>query len=170
MSLEDRVVFREVQRMRQWWVWGMICVVAAFAWYGFVKQIVLGEPFGTQPVSDVVMGIIWIVTGMGLPVFAWGFRLVTTVDDRGIHVQLPLFGQHSISHGDLKRFEIRRYRPIAEYWGWGVRWSWRHGLAYTMMGDRGVQCELTSGKRILIGTQQPDDFVAAIRSQATRAS
>jgi hypothetical protein len=36
------------------------------------------------------------------------------------------------------------------------------GMAYTVSGNRGVQIELTSGRKILIGSRRPEELAAAI--------
>jgi hypothetical protein len=59
--------------------------------------------------------------------------------------------------------ETRTYRPILEYGGWGVRYSFvRKGWAYTVSGNRGVQLQLANGKRILVGSQRAEELARAI--------
>jgi hypothetical protein len=42
-------------------------------------------------------------------------------------------------------------------------------MAYNVSGNRGVQLELVSGKRILIGSQQAEELAAAIEAVSGKA-
>ena len=70
---------------------------------------------------------------------------------------------------DLKSVEARTYSPIREYGGWGFRYG-RSGKAYNVMGNRGVQLELKSGERVLLGSQKAEDLAAAIQGEMRRLS
>ena len=56
---------------------------------------------------------------------------------------------------------MRTYSPITEYGGWGIKWG-SGGKAYNVSGNRGVQQEFTDGKRLLIGSQKPEQLDSAI--------
>ena len=61
--------FREVQRMNSvLWVMLIVYVVAALMWWGFVSQIILGEPWGSDPAPDWLIWILWLGIGIGLPI------------------------------------------------------------------------------------------------------
>jgi hypothetical protein len=57
----------------------------------------------------------------------------------------------------------RAYDPLREFGGWGIR-KGKMGQAFTFRGRDGVQLELRSGKRVLIGSQQAAGLAAAIRA------
>ena len=50
-----------------------------------VQQIVLGKPFGNNPAPDIVLIIIVVVIGFGLPIFFYVTNLTTEVRDDGVH-------------------------------------------------------------------------------------
>jgi hypothetical protein len=80
-----------------------------------------------------------------------------------LHIRLFPFVKRAFSLSDIRHCEARTYSlAIGEYGGWGIRRSWRNGVAYNMMGDRGVQLELKDGKKVLIGSQRAEELVAAI--------
>ncbi len=164
MRSDDSIRFSEEQRVRQVWIWGVVCVLAVLAWYAFVQQIVLGKPFGDHPMSDAATWVVFIAVGIALPILLRICTLVTIVDEHGIHIRFTLWPSRTITFDELKHCEPCRYRPMTEYWGWGIRWSPSRGRAYSLSGHLGVRCELVTGRRILIGTQRPDELVAAIRS------
>ena len=52
----------------------------------------------------------------------------------------------------------RQYKPLQEYGGWGIRFGFAEsGTAYTISGKHGLQLVYDKGKRLLIGTQKPDE-------------
>jgi hypothetical protein len=155
--------FREEQRFRQTWLWLVVLGTAGTAWYGAVTQLLMGRPFGDRPAADGVLLAIWLAFGVGLPVFFRALRLVTVVDEGGVRFRFVPFhlAERVLRRGHIASYEARTYRPLREYGGWGIR-SGRGGDAYNVSGDRGVQFVLAGGKRILIGTQRPEEFVAAL--------
>jgi hypothetical protein len=91
-------------------------------------------------------------------------KLTVRLDDAGLHVRFFPLVKRDIPLEEIARWEARTYRPILEYGGWGIRCGWK-GMAYNVSGNRGVQLEFTNGKRLLIGSQRPEELAAAI-SQA----
>lgn len=91
------------------------------------------------------------------------FRLDTRYDQNGIEYKFfPFhFKWHSIPWYEVKEAYIRKYKPLMEYGGWGIRYS-KHGKAYTTRGNTGLQLKLKNGKSLLIGTQKPDEITYMI--------
>ena len=72
--------------------------------------------------------------------------------------------QHNLRKFEIDRFEIREYKPIKEYGGWGMKQGKKGvGKAYSVSGNIGLQLYLTNGKKVLIGTQRRDAMLRAIR-------
>jgi len=156
-------IFTEVQRFRQWWVWLLVLFVAGIAWYGAIQQIVLKQPFGNNPAPDAVMIMIWAIFGVFLPVLFYSLKLVTEVRYDGLYIRFfPLqFHSHKISYEEIKTYEIRTYSALKEYGGYGIRYG-KNGKAYNISGNRGVQFEFLDGKRLLIGTQRPEELIQTL--------
>ena len=165
------VIFREVQPFRQPWIWVIVVALASLIWYALVQQLLLGHPVGENPMPDLVLVIFWLVFGICFPaLFVFG-RLVTEVRNDGIYIRYIPFHRsfRRIGFEELKRYEVRTYRPLAEYGGWGIRYGLRgQGRAYNVSGNRGVQIEMSSGKRLLIGSQRPEDVVRAIQAKRSQ--
>jgi hypothetical protein len=163
-------VYTEIQRFRQLWVWILVLFVTGMAWYGAVQQIVLKKPFGNNPAPDTVMIVIWAVFGVLFPVFFYSLKLVTEVRSDGLFVRFfPLqFHSHKISFEEIKSYEIRTYSALKDYGGYGIRYGTK-GKAYNVRGNRGIQFEFLDGKRMLIGTQRPEEFAQAIQTASGKA-
>ncbi|SEH67110.1 hypothetical protein SAMN05192561_12715 [Halopenitus malekzadehii] len=66
-----------------------------------------------------------------------------------------------ISWSEIERYEAKRYSPLREFGGWGIRWT-PGEIAYNVSGDQGMWIERTNGRAVLVGTQHPEEFVRVI--------
>lgn len=142
--MEGDPTFREVQRFRQPWIWALL---------GGITLLVL--VFGPISWGGLVVG-----ATAGL---VYSLRLQTEVRADGIYLKMwPLHRSfRRISWAEIERYEARRYRPLREFGGWGIRWA-PGRVAYNVSGDRGVWIERTNGRSILVGSQHTEEFVRAI--------
>jgi hypothetical protein len=162
MNNIGKAVFHEVQPLRNWWIWLLILIPVALAWWLFVAQVVLGTSIGDNPPSNIVALAIWLVFGIGLPLSTYYAKLITDVQTDGVFVRFfPLYSR-IIALGDIVTYEARQYRPLVEYGGWGIRIGRHKKRAYTMGGNKGVELELTDGTLLLIGSQRPEELANAI--------
>jgi hypothetical protein len=92
-------------------------------------------------------------------------RLETVIDLEGISVRLfPLHLKFKcFLWQDIEKIYVREYAPLSEYGGWGLRYSVNHGKAYNVSGNQGVQLFFTNGKKLLIGTQKPEEITAILK-------
>ncbi len=165
-----RTAFREEQRLSQWWVRVLVLIPAGMGWWVFLTQVVGGDPGGERPASDWAVWVMLVLFGVGLPLLILLAKLVVTVDRQHVRMRWIPLAWRTIRVADIKSAEARTYRPIREYGGWGIRWSTKNGVAWNAVGNRGVQLELRAGKRLLIGSQRPEELEAAIRKVAKIAS
>jgi hypothetical protein len=158
-------MFKEEQRFRQWWIWAIVLVVAALGWWGFVQQIVLGEPFGNNPASDWAVWLLWVFVGLGLPALFAFIRLAIEVTADEVVIRYRPLMKRRILLADIERVNARTYKAVREYGGWGIKgWSFK-SVAYNISGDRGVQLTLRDGRRIMLGSRRPDELAQAIETQ-----
>ncbi len=156
-------IFREVQRFRQLWIWLLILGVAAMQWYGWVQQILLGQPFGDNPGPDWMVWLFWVLFGIGLPLFFLWLCLVVEVNDEGVWLRFIPLTRRLIRFADIERCEAVDYQPLRQYGGWGVR-GFSSNRAYNVSGRQGVRLTLRNGDVVLIGSQRAADLALAIDS------
>jgi hypothetical protein len=154
------VLFEERQHPGAW-TRALLLSLPAAPLYGFVRQVVFGQPF-SKPMSGAGLGLLAAGTTAALAVL-WNMELVTQVRPGELDVRFWPFARRRIPANEIVSCEVRTYRPIREYGGWGVRYGFG-GMAYNMSGNRGVQLELAGGKRVLIGSQRPEELAAALRA------
>ncbi len=166
----DKKLFSEEQRFDQLWLKVPLYVLAVgnvvlFA-YGFYKQLIAGKPWGDNPMSDV--GLVFTTFSVLL---IWGLifflfektKLFTSIYENEIRLRFPPFfyKEKIIPFRMIQKMEVRKYNPITEYGGWGLRYGLR-GKAYNVKGNIGLQIQFINGKKLLIGTQKPDQVKWAI--------
>ena len=147
-------IYREVQKFRKVWLWVVVLAITGLQWYAVVGQLLLHQPFGTNPMPDIPTFIFWLIFGIGLPALIFFSQLVTEVHDDGIYFRFSPFHRNfrRIAFTEVKQCKVRTYHPIREYGGWGIRVRCK-AKAYNVSGDRGVQIELLNSDRLLIGSQ-----------------
>ena len=151
MTSETNIIFREVQQFRQFWLWLILIFIS------------LPLVFVTLTNNLSLSGAFVILLNLGLLALFYSMKLITEVRSDGLYVRFfPLhLSFHKIPLEELKKYEARSYSPIREYGGWGIRYGFK-GKAYNVSGNRGVQLEFLNGKRLLIGSQKPEELVQAI--------
>ena len=154
--------FTETQRFG-WPVWMLLLPIALLFWSLAAVQLIGDRPVGSDPAPDWVVLVFWLLFGAGLPALFLAIRMETRVGPPGVHLRHFPFHRKFLRwpFEEIGSAAARTYRPLLEYGGWGIRMG-AHGWAYNVKGDRGVQLELRSGRRILIGSQESDALAAAI--------
>lgn len=165
MDLKEHPIYVETQYFRQvWWVILLILGAAALMWWGFIQQIVFGQPWGTNPAPDWMMWPLLLFIGIGLPLLFYYMGLVVEVHGDQLLIRYVPLSQRSIDWDEINVVSVQTYQPIRQFGGWGIRGR-GHQRAYSVTGDRAVELTLNDGQRILIGSQNPQDLALAIESQ-----
>ena len=154
-----KIQFKEVQKFSQWWLWLILTLVGIMPVYGIYKQLLLGEPFGSKPMSDsgiiVFAIVVFLVLGLFLIV-----RLKTTIDAVGIHMRYFPFFKKNVQWHEVKKVEVVNYGFVG---GWGIRLWTSYGTVYNMRGNKGLAIELINGDKFLIGTQKEAELAEIIQ-------
>lgn len=166
MSEENDLIFREVQTFSSWL---RLLLVLSMALAVAISGFALRETITQPKTPNVFVPILLTAVAMAIPIAAAIFffiiKLETEVRSDGLYVRFyPIHIRYKRFTADnLQQYYTRRYRPILEYGGWGIRYSFtKKGKAYNISGDKGVQLVLTNSRKLLIGSQRPDELVAAI--------
>lgn len=147
--------FTETQHFRQIWIWFVLLFTAGFE-LSMLRQLMQHNTLHSLRVTD----ILGVVIPLLLIVFFLTAKLETRVDSTGIAVKFfPLhLSWKKYSWGDIARAYTRIYNPLGEYGGWGIRRSFGNGKAYNVSGNQGLQLELKTGKKLMIGTQKSGEL------------
>lgn len=158
-----KTYFKEEQRFKQWWIILIVFSASAFPWFGLFYQIILGHKFGNNPAPDWMIILIWLLFGIGFPLFFLSTKLITEIKKDEIYIKFFPFhlNYKFFSFDEIESFKDREYKPIREYGGWGIRYGFS-GMAYNVSGNKGVQLIMKNKKKILIGSQKSYEFYKAI--------
>lgn len=160
---KPEIIFKEEQRFRQRWLWAIVIFSSAIPWLGIIIQVILGQKLGNNPAPDWIIILIWLVFGIGFPLLFYSTRLITEIRKDGIYLRFFPFHRKfkTYLYDEIESYDVREYRPIYEYGGWGIKYGFG-GMAYNVYGNKGIQLILKNKKKLLIGTQKPEEFFSAI--------
>lgn len=162
----QKTYFTEEQHFSNFWFWVFLIVVfttfltpTVVALY---SQLILGIPDGENPESIesilIILGILIVVSAGAIVLFKT-MKLVVVVRQKGVFYRYPPFiiKERQFLREEIKRFEIRKYKPMKEYSGWGIKTNWgKSGTAFSVKGNMGLQLYLKDGKKVLFGIQRSD--------------
>ena len=80
------LLFTEKQRFNQWWLWIPLIGIVLIPVYGIYQQVIKGEPFGSNPMSDTGLFIflLFMLAFVGL---FWMMQLRTDINKDSIKIE-----------------------------------------------------------------------------------
>ncbi len=95
--------------------------------------------------------------------------MTTEVFPGEVRVRFGWLNGHSetLSLAKVSHVQVITYDPMDEFRGWGIR-NGPNGRALTQKGDRGVRLFFRDHKPLLIGSQQPQELLEALRKARRR--
>lgn len=156
--------FTEAQRFTQWWLWLVILGVDAIILYMVYKHFFTDQQVGSQPIPSFAIVLVLLST-VGVFILFLIMRLETRIDRTGVHIKyFPLVTRH-YAWDQITHAEVVNYGFIG---GWGVRLGTKYGTVYNVKGNLGLYLELKNGKRVCIGTQQPEVIKRYLEQRSTQ--
>ncbi len=153
-KLVNMETYYEKQKLNQWWIKLSIFIPFLIVFWGVITGKTQGENGTSMLIASVVLGFV--------AVLFYYTNLETRIDTEGITIRFFPFQRvyYYVRWDEINSATVRNYKPIREYGGWGLRYSFTHGKAYNVAGTVGLQLVLKSGKKFLIGTQKGEDLRA----------
>ena len=162
---DETVFFREEQRHLPLWVYPLIAPPVVLAWWFFVREWILGIPLEARPAPAWLAWVVFLSVGVGLPLLLATLRLKVVMRKDELWFRYFPFWAKIIPLSEISSCEMRRFRPLRDYGGWGLKGTPWAGMSYTVRGNKGAQLVLKNGKRILIGSQRAEELAAAIKEK-----
>jgi hypothetical protein len=152
-----RLLFTEVQRFRQPWMFvlaGVVSIVPA--------GLILYAYFSTRAIGlRFLLGV--LVACMVMPAMMMFMGLRVTVTSDLLAIDFFPWPRKRIPSGEIASAAAETYHPIKEFGGWGFRWSLKEStVVYSVSGNRGVRITMNGGKKMMIGSQQAEELAAAL--------
>lgn len=143
--------YKETQEIKHLWLWIGLVVAILFV------VILLMELATIKTIHTDTIVILSSISAL-MTIFFKTLKLTTIIDEFNISYKLSPFhlAFRKIPWMLIERCEVRTYNPVGEYGGWGLKYGRKSGKAINLSGNKGLQLYLKTGKKILIGTQQPE--------------
>lgn len=152
-------MFSETQRLAPW-VYLLVVGGSVVA--------VAGVYFATRGMAEGDIVVAAIAAALALEIaLLHSLKLTTRVDAEAIEMRGMWLINRRIAFAEIEHAELRKYKPLLEYGGWGFRIG-PAGKAYNARGDEGVQLVLKSGERALIGSQRAAELAAILTVRLER--
>jgi hypothetical protein len=144
---DEELVFAEEQQFDQIWLWAVMGIELLIV---MIPLIITGQPWWSWIVAASAIMLTMALLG--------SMKLKTRIDSEGVHFMMKVFHwkERTILWDDIDQIYVRKYSAISEYGGWGIKYG-RSGKAFNVRGNHGIQIVKKDGKKILLGTQRPED-------------
>ena len=166
--------YQEKQNFRRTGVWIIVSAsmlpVNGVLLYGLYQQLVLGEPWGSEPNSDISLIIVTLVIMLFSAILFWlifTVELVVEIKDKAVYYQFRPFKENSIKFRDLLSWEVKSIKPIFGFGGFGLRITPK-SKAYIINGKNALILKPKKGKQIVIDTINPEGLKASMTKEWQR--
>lgn len=149
-------LFFEKQKFNQLWLWFLILVPFLYVLIYFLDNK------GSDLTTLIIVSCTLILSILILVII----KLETIIKKEGILIRFFPFHikYRQYEWSDISKLYMRKYDAISEYGGWGIRINLRgKGKAFNVSGNNGLQLEFKNNKKILIGTQKPEELIEALK-------
>lgn len=154
----SKLLFQEVQKFTQWWLWLLLLGLPAFLLYDFLSPIFkenlsahgnfsIGLIFSKTFLFSFVVLLLVLVLFLVM-------KLKTTVSQDSLSIQYFPFLSKTWKWDQVKEAYLINYGFV----GYGIRLWTKYGTVYNVIGNKGLVITLKNGSRYLIGTQKPDEL------------
>ena len=154
----DKIIYKEEQRFPRFWLWFILVISFGAPIVILLTQMKVEAEADSKEVMLLVFVLFFILVVGGLLCLLFlKTRLIIEITQMEIKFRYPPFilKWKIIEKREIERFVVKKYKPIAEYGGWGIKTKWKkRNMAYNISGNIGLLLYLKSGKSILLGTQR----------------
>jgi hypothetical protein len=160
--MNSDILYYERQRMPWFWAIFLLPINIPFI-YGLIKQLILNEPWGNNPMSDTGLIIVSIVIFL-FSISMFLVKLETIITQEGIYIRFfPFLIRYRFySWNEINKVEVKKYSPLKHYGGWGFRFGINGSKAFNMRGRIGLELILNNDRKVLIGTTNPQELEEVI--------
>ena len=163
MSRREDLLFTETQSLRSWHASIILAFPPAALVFMTCRQVIWHNPWGSPPMSDgglIFLSILLIAVYLRLVTV----RLVTELHRDALLLSFRgLWKRRRVNIKEIMSAKPVTYDPNADFGGYGIR-TGRRGSAYIAQGNCGVELLLSSGRKLLIGSQSSEILARRIQS------
>ena len=144
------ILYKEDQRVSRNALWFILLIIPAIIISLLIYQRFSGKVIFDNTLDDIPLAIITISYLIPAIFSLSAIKLRTTIDSEKITYgwNIPSGALNEINLSDVSELKIVEYKFV----GYGFRRSHKYGTIYNVIGNKGLQIILKSGKKILLGT------------------
>ena len=126
--------------------------------YGITIPLTLALRYGLRFRDGQVFGLVLVIVAAAFALLGW---LTVDIDSRRLFIRFGI----GLIRRSIPLDTIRGFAPLRNpwYYGWGIRFT-PHGILYNVSGFQAVELLLDDGRRVRIGTDEPDALVRALQN------
>jgi hypothetical protein len=169
-----RAYLEETQDLKNsQWIWLLMIVSTAGAMipltYGLYWQVIQGEPWGKEPMSDqgLIALYIFILACMALMFVCVAYtKLELRIDEKGVHYRFSPYRLKwsLISKEEIEAYEVTNMRSFLGMCRVGYhRNVMNNSRTMNLQGTKQLALQLRNKRKILIGTVNPEGAALAMR-------
>jgi hypothetical protein len=154
--------YYEVQKKSPIWVYFIVITTNALMLFAVYQHIIMGLNDKLMTTNTIIMTLSVVVVAL-INVLLFSLRLEILIRPDGIRFRyFPMQRKFRYYPFDsINKCYVRKFRPIAEYGGWGMR-GFGNNRSFTVSGNMGMQIVLKNGSKTLIGTHKPEELGLAL--------
>ena len=143
------------------YLYGLLILITLAMW---VPLLAIPRDYTLPLISLIAIVVSPLIVTTILLMFA---KMSLTVDDTKIHIIFWWgFPKKEVLLNDIRSVELHE---LSYWWGTGVK-GVKQGSMWRAWGETVVLVKQSNGKRVIIGSDNPDDLLQAIRSRLSSHS
>jgi hypothetical protein len=149
-----RPLFAESQAFTKWRIWVLLLIPAAVVLVTFI-YVWTRFPLRRSNALLFPLGI-----SLAAPALLMLMRMSVVVTSESLTARFfPL--RRRIAIADIASFRAITY-TLRDFGGWGIKWARDRSLVLNVSGNRAMRINRRRGKSLILGTQRPEEFAAAL--------
>lgn len=154
----EQIIYQEKQQFRQPWLWFVLISITALTVFvttniqmknNFINGRDMGNGSGGAIFGIVISFLVillFFLTNLDLKLSSTGIQLKF----------FPLVLKPKLYlWEEIKSIKLRKYQPLQEFGGWGIRIGLGKRIAYSVSGNFGLELFMNDGRIIMIGIKNP---------------
>ena len=158
-------LYKETQKLGYNGIWFAVLTLFLLALYAFMQLAAMGfNQLLLIAMFPSILLLFYLLTLLKR------FRLEIEVSPKALEFQFyPSQKEVQVIEWKfVKDVEKRSYSAFRHFGGWGVRYG--EMRAFTLGGNEGVELTFSNGRKLLLGSKNPDDLYRAVRNAKNNRS
>ncbi|AIZ42028.1 hypothetical protein [Cellulophaga baltica] len=160
--MKENYLFYEEQKFTQWWLWLLLLLIIGYLLFDLISFSYSSDEiftvgtiiFNTENLIPLILVCLVILLFLIL-------KLKTTLSQDYIQISFFPFFTKKWNWSEINTTDIVTYGFV----GYGIRLSLKYGTVYNIKGNHGLAIHLKNGKKLMVGTQKPEELANVIKNK-----